>query len=72
MRARSVLSTLVVLALSACGRQEASPPVAPSEAPAAATPPAAAPAPETAPAASSPEREVFFGAVHVHTGYSFA
>jgi hypothetical protein len=66
MRTHSVVAALALLALLACDRQETAPPTASKQAPAAAAPEAV-----PAPSASNPERDVYFGAVHVHTGYSF-
>jgi hypothetical protein len=67
MHTRKVLTLwTILLALGACERQKPAPP------PAAAVPeaPAATPTAPVAPA-SNPLRDVYFGAVHVHTGYSF-
>lgn len=68
MRNSALLVVSGLLLLGACGtRQEAAPPPAPSERAA----PAPAPRPAAARVPTRPLREVYFGAVHVHTGYSF-
>ncbi len=64
----SIASCLLLLGLVTCGRESdtAAPGAEPAAAPAPAPPPAASEAP-----AADPQRDIYFGAVHVHTGYSF-
>ncbi|MGH6931220.1 MAG: DUF3604 domain-containing protein [Dongiaceae bacterium] len=63
----SILGGVAVLALAGCSEKTE------TEKPSAAAATAAAPAASTAVAlpASNPERNAYFGAVHVHTGWSF-
>ena len=64
MPARTVLALLVATILLGCEREKPAAPAAPA-------PAREAPAAPAKSAGPNPLRDVYFGAVHVHTGYSF-
>ena len=66
IRLLTVLGGVAVLALAGCSK-----PAEPPKLPAAAAAPAVAASPAPALPAANPERNAYFGDVHVHTGWSF-